>query len=72
MSKDLTGIITSWNQGAERIFGYTPDETIGQPVAILIPDDRADEGRSILERVRRGDRINDYETVRRHKDGSLI
>jgi PAS domain S-box-containing protein len=72
LSTDLDGIITSWNQGAERIFGYTPDETIGRPVAILIPDDRGDEGRSILERVRRGDRINDYETVRCHKDGSLI
>ena len=72
LSKDLNGIITSWNQGAERIFGYTSDETIGKPVTILIPADRADEEPAILERVRRGDRVDHYETVRRHKDGSLI
>ena len=72
VSKDLDGIITSWNQGAERIFGYTPDETIGKPVTILIPAERADEERSILERVRRGVRVDHYETVRRRKDGSLV
>jgi len=72
LSKDLNGVITSWNQGAERIFGYRSDETVGKPVAILIPADRADEELSILERVRRGDRTDHYETVRRHKDGSLI
>jgi PAS domain S-box-containing protein len=72
LSKDLNGIITSWNQAAERIFGYTSDETIGKSITILIPADRADEEPSILERVRRGDRINDYETVRRRKDGSLV
>ena len=72
LSKDLNGIITSWNQGAERIFGYTSDETIGKPVTILIPDDRADEEPSILERLRRGDRIDQFETVRRRKDGSLV
>jgi PAS domain S-box-containing protein len=72
LSKDLNGIITSWNHGAERIFGYTSDETIGKPVTILIPADRSDEEPSILERVRRGDRIDHFETVRRHKDGSLI
>jgi PAS domain S-box-containing protein len=72
LSRDLNGIITSWNQGAERIFGYTSDETIGKPVTILIPADRADEEAPILERFRRGDRIDHYETVRRHKDGSLI
>jgi PAS domain S-box-containing protein len=72
LSKDLNGIITSWNQGAEKIFGYTSDETVGKPVTILIPADRADEEPSILERVRRGDRIDHYETVRRRKDGSLV
>ena len=72
LSKDLNGIITSWNQGAERIFGYTSDETIGKPVTILIPADRADEEPPILERIRRGDRIDHYETVRRRKDGSLV
>ena len=72
VSKDLNGIITSWNQGAERIFGYTSDETIGKAAAILIPADRADEEAAIDERVRREDRIHHFETVGRHKDGSLI
>src|SRR5579862_3314796 len=72
LSMDLNGIITSWNQGAGRIFGYTSDETIGKPVTILVPADRADEEPAILERIRRGDRTDHYETVRRHKDGSLI
>ncbi len=72
LSKDLDGIIRSWNQGAEKIFGYTSDETVGKPVTILIPADRANEEPAILERIRRGDRIDHYETVRRRKDGSLI
>jgi PAS domain S-box-containing protein len=72
VSKDLDGIITSWNQGAEKIFGYTSDDTVGKPITILIPTDRANEETVILERVRRGDRIEHYETVRRRKDGSLV
>jgi PAS domain S-box-containing protein len=72
VSKDLNGIITSWNHGAEKIFGYTPDETIGKPITILIPADRAGEEPPILERIRRGERIDHFETVRRHKDGSLV
>ena len=72
MSKDLDGVITSWNQGAERIFGYQPDETIGKQITILIPAERADEEPSILERIRRGERIEHFETVRRRKDGSLV
>jgi PAS domain S-box-containing protein len=72
LSKDLDGIITSWNQGAEKIFGYTSDETVGKPVTILIPAERASEESAILERIRRGDRIDHYETVRRRKDGSLV
>jgi PAS domain S-box-containing protein len=72
LSKDLHGTITSWNQGAEKIFGYTSDETVGKPVTILIPAERANEETAILERIRRGDRIDHYETVRRHKDGSLV
>jgi two-component system, chemotaxis family, CheB/CheR fusion protein len=72
LSQDLNGIITSWNQGAERIFGYKSAETIGKPITILVPADRADEEPSILECVRRGDRINDYETVRLRQDGSLV
>jgi PAS domain S-box-containing protein len=62
LSKDLNGIITSWNKGAERLFGYTPEEVIGKPVNILIPADRQDEEPTILDRIRRGIRIDHYET----------
>jgi two-component system CheB/CheR fusion protein len=72
ISKDLNGKITSWNKGAERLFGYRPDEVIGKPVTILIPPDRQDEEPGILERIRRGDRLEHYETVRRRKDGTLF
>jgi PAS domain S-box-containing protein len=72
VSKNLDGIVTSWNMGAERIFGYTAEEAIGKPITILIPSDQHDEERMILERVRRGERISHYETVRQRKDGSLI
>jgi PAS domain S-box-containing protein len=69
VSKDLNGIILTWNQGAERLFGYGADEAVGQPVAILIPPDRLDEESDILARIRRGELVDHYETVRRHKDG---
>ena len=72
ISKTLEGIITSWNKGAERIFGYTADEVIGKPVMILIPADHEDEEPTILARLRAGDRIEHYETVRVRKDGRLI
>jgi two-component system, cell cycle sensor histidine kinase and response regulator CckA len=72
VTKDLDGIITSWNQGAERLFGYAADEIIGKPVTILIPPDRHDEERMILERIRRGQRIDHYEAIRQRKDGSLV
>jgi PAS domain S-box-containing protein len=72
VSKSLDGIIKSWNRGAERIFGYTAEEAIGQPITIVIPEDRLDEERTILNRIRRGERIEHYETVRRRKHGSLI
>jgi PAS domain S-box-containing protein len=72
ISKTLDGIITSWNAGAERIFGYTPDEVIGKPVTILIPKDHEDEEPTILARLRAGQRIEHYETVRMRKDGRLI
>ena len=72
ISKDLDGIIKSWNRGAERLFGYAASEVIGRPVTVLIPRDRIDEEPSILERLRRGERIDHYETVRRRKDGDLI
>jgi PAS domain S-box-containing protein len=72
ISKDLNGIINSWNKGAERIFGYTAEEAIGQPATLLIPPDRFDEEPAILEKLRQGRRIDHYETVRRRKDGTLL
>ena len=72
ISKTLDGIITSWNKGAERLFGYTAEEAVGRPVTILIPYDRRDEERMILERIGLGERIEHYETVRERKDGSSI
>jgi PAS domain S-box-containing protein len=72
ISKNLDGIITSWNSGAERIFGYPAAEAVGQPITIVIPQDRLDEERMILTRVRRGERVDHYETIRQRKHGSLI
>jgi PAS domain S-box-containing protein len=72
ITKDLSGIITSWNKGAERVFGYEASEVIGKPVSLLIPPDRPDEEPSILERLRKGQRIEHYETVRLRKDGGSI
>ena len=72
VAKNLNGIITNWNRGAERLFGYTPAEAIGQPITILIPADRLDEEPEILARIRRGERVEHFDTIRRRKDGSLI
>jgi PAS domain S-box-containing protein len=72
ISKNLDGIIQTWNGGAERIFGYSPEEIIGRPVTVLIPDDRQDEEPKILARIRAGERVDHFETIRRHKDGHLI
>jgi PAS domain S-box-containing protein len=72
VSKNLDGIITSWNKGAERVFGYTAEEAIGQPIIMVIPHDRWDEERTILTRIRRGERIDHFETVRQGKHGSKI
>ena len=72
VSKTLEGIITSWNKGAEHIFGYTAEEAIGRPVTMLIPEDHPDEEPAILARLRAGERIEHYETVRVRKDGSLV
>jgi PAS domain S-box-containing protein len=72
ISKDLNSIITSWNRGAERLFGYTAQEAIGQPITMLMPPERVDEEVDILRRIRRGESIDHYETVRRHKDGTLL
>lgn len=72
LSKDLDGIIKSWNHGAERMFGYKASEIIGQPVTLLVPVERQQEEPVILGRIRRGEPIQNIETVRRRKDGSLV
>lgn len=71
-AKTLNGIITDWNQSAERIFGYKPKEIIGKSVLTLIPKERQDEEQEILRKIRRGQSLDHYETVRRRKDGKLI
>jgi PAS domain S-box-containing protein len=72
LTKNLDGVITSWNHGAWRLFGYTAEEAIGKPVTILIPRERLDEEAIILARIRRGERIDHYETTRQRKDGSTV
>ena len=72
ISKDLNGVIATWNKAAERLFGYFAEEVIGKPITILIPQDRQDEETGILERIRRGERVEHFETIRRRKDGSLV
>ena len=69
ITKSLSGVITSWNRGAEQIFGYKPGEIVGKSVTILIPADHPDEEPEILDRIRRGERIHHYETIRIRKDG---
>src|SRR6201997_3380812 len=72
ISKTLDGIITSWNKTAERMFGYRPEEAIGKHITLIIPRDRWDEETNIIEHLRRGERVDHFQTVRRRKDGSLI
>jgi PAS domain S-box-containing protein len=72
LSKDLNGVILSWNQGAERLFGYTAAEAIGRPVTLIIPKDRQDEEPMILDKIRRGEAVRHFETVRQRKDGALV
>jgi PAS domain S-box-containing protein len=72
VNKDLGGVITGWNKGAEQLFGYSAEEAIGQPGTLLIPPERLDEDYAVLQRVQRGARVDNFETVRRHKDGWLI
>ncbi len=72
VSKNLNGIIQTWNGGAERLFGYTAEEMVGSPVTRLIPDDRMSEEPRIIERISRGERVEHFDTIRRRKDGSLV
>lgn len=72
IGKDLDGTIRSWNKGAERIFGYTADEAIGQSITLLLPVERLGEEKGILERLRRGERIRHFDTVRVRKDGQRV
>jgi PAS domain S-box-containing protein len=72
IGKDLNGVITSWNRAAERLLGYSADEAIGKPIAILAPPDRAAEMPAILVRVTRGEHIDHFDTIRRARDGRLV
>ncbi|HLY74727.1 MAG TPA: PAS domain S-box protein, partial [Planctomycetota bacterium] len=72
LTKSLSGIITSWNEGAERMFGYSAPEIIGKSIFVLIPPDRVSEETAIISKIARGDRVAHFDTVRRRKDGSLI
>ena len=72
ISKDLDGVIQTWNRGAERIFGFTADEAIGKSIAIIIPPDRLHEEKTVLSRVRAGETVDHFETIRRRKDGSAV
>lgn len=72
VSKNLDGVISSWNKSAERLFGYTRDEAVGRHITLIVPEDRWGEEAKILERLKRGERIDHFETLRRRKDGSLI
>jgi PAS domain S-box-containing protein len=72
VSKTLEGVITTWNQGAERIFGWKAEEVIGKPITIIIPPDRPEEEPEILRRIRAGERVDHFETIRQTKDGRLL
>ncbi len=72
VSKDLNGVILSWNAGAQRIFGYSPAEALGKPITIIIPAELQQEEREILDNIRKGERINHFETVRLRKDGERV
>jgi PAS domain S-box-containing protein len=72
VSKNLDGFITSWNEGAVRLFGYSPEEAIGRHITLIVPHDRQHEEPTILGQLRRGERVDHFETVRVHKDGTLL
>ena len=72
ITKGLDSVIRSWNSGAERMFGYSAEEVIGRSITILFPDDRKDEEVDFIARLRRGEKITQFETIRKHKDGTLF
>ncbi|HJS50721.1 MAG TPA: PAS domain S-box protein [Pyrinomonadaceae bacterium] len=72
VSKDLNGIVSSWNRGAEKLFGYKAEEVVGKSITILMPPDRVGEEEQILSRIRKGECVEPYETIRRRKDGTLL
>ena len=72
ISKNMQGIITSWNAGAEKVFGYSADEMIGKPIRLMMPAERAGEDRQILDKISRGAKVQNFETVRVRKDGSFV
>src|ERR1700761_8267864 len=72
VGKNLDGIVTSWNQGAERLFGYSAAEMVGQPIAKLIPPELQHQEADILSRIRRGERIDRFEAIRIHRDGHRL
>src|SRR5690349_21472500 len=72
IGKTLKGIVTSWNKGAERIYGYVAGDIIGQPISTIMPPELEDELPNILQRIERGERVDHYETVRMKKDGQRI
>jgi PAS domain S-box-containing protein len=72
IGKSLEGIVTSWNEGARRLFGYAAEEMVGQSLSRIIPPERSEEEMEILLRLRRGERVEHYETMRRHKDGRMV
>lgn len=72
VSKNLSGIIMSWNPAAEKIFGYSAAEAVGQSITLVIPADRQDEEKQILAKIRAGERVEHFDTVRRRKDGGEV
>src|SRR3989440_7576726 len=72
VSKDLNGIITSWNTGAERLFGYSAEEAVKKPITIIIPPDRYHEEQQILDKIHSGERVEHFDTIRRRKDGTFV
>src|SRR5438045_3172887 len=72
VSKNLDGIVQSWNRSAERMFGYTADEMIGQSIRTIIPADRQSEEDHVISEIRSGHKVDHFETIRQHKDGSPV